>query len=115
MSYLIIKTKEGKDRYILLPSGKGLTLCYEIKYWRDAYTDDNNKEHDGVWRSMGKYASTVSDGLRLIAEDIQRNGDWRAFSKANTKSLKEAADVFSELLDSFTGRIIREAKEADGK
>lgn len=111
MSEMIIQTKEGKNAYRLSPHGKGHTLCFEIEFWRDEYTDDKNEYHKGLWRPSGKYAQNIHDGLRTIAEDIERNGNWRAFAKANIKSLKEAAGVFEGLLDGFSVQVYKNGKE----
>lgn len=104
MEEMVICEKSGKPAYRLRPFGGEHALCYELSFWRDAYTDDKGKEHAAEWRFSRKYPSTVAHGLRLIAEDIERNGNWRAFAKANLASLRTAADEFEQLLASFAER-----------
>lgn len=101
MSTYTVQRSNGQDAYKMEPRGKGSTLCYELYYWRDAYTEDNGTEHAGLWKSMGKFPSTVSHGLRLIAEDIERNGGYKFFAKAAPQSLRQAAEEWNGILEGF--------------
>lgn len=61
---------EIDDRYQLRPLSNG--LCFEIfkyKTVKDRETGDEGEK----WVSMGKYASSLSHGLRIVFDDMIRN------------------------------------------
>lgn len=104
MSEMVIATKHGEPRYRLVPYGSGATLCYCIQIRKPAYKDEEGKEHEAKWLPSQRFPTTIAQGLRLIAEDIERNGDWRGFAKATPNSLREQGKVFEEYLNSFSLR-----------
>ena len=63
----VIQGKNGKDAYKMEPRGKGSCLCYELYFWRDAYTDKSGNPHEGLWKTTGKFPRTVAHGMRCIA------------------------------------------------
>lgn len=114
MSEYIITTKQGKNAYRLTPLGNRSqhTLCYDLQYWRDGYTDPDGNEFKSMWKPSGKFPVTIAHGFRLIAEDIERNGSWKLFAKANLASLMKVADHLEKVLSEFK---IEEVKKTDAK
>ena len=102
MSQLIVCGKDEKPAYMLKKHGSGITLCYEMHRWKDAWINKDGEERPAGWVASGKFPVTIADGLRTIAQDIELNNDWSVFCKANTKSLTEAANYFKSILDGFS-------------
>lgn len=100
MKGITLYDSNDKPAYRIQPLGSGHCLCYEIKYWKDESIVRNKVVKEG-WKPTGKYASDVPSAYRTIAKEIETNGDWEAFCKISPKSLRDAANEFEKLLDSF--------------
>lgn len=103
MGRVVIQDKDGNDQYMLKPSGKGNTLCYEVHKW------NVGEKHTG-WKGLGYYPSSIASGLRMIAGDIQRNQDFELFAKVTPANLEIMGNHLEEILNGFTARLVAELK-----
>lgn len=116
MGLLVIQDKDGNDRYMLQKVGKANTLCYELHFWKGATLDPRTKKPTKPgWRSMGKYPSTIEHGLQTIAQHIERDQEFKIFAKATPANLREAASEFSDIIKSFSARIVYDVEDKEGK
>ena len=74
------------DRFEVRPYGNG--LCWEIFEYRKVKARDGHDYMD--WVSTGKYPSTLGHALRIILDDLLKDGDSPIRGlKATSKKVEE--------------------------
>ena len=83
------------DRFEIRPYGNG--LCWEIFAYRKVKARDGHEYMD--WVSTGKYPSTLGHGLRIILDDLLKDGDAPIRGlKATTKKVEETYKKIEEAM-----------------
>ena len=101
MTTLVITNKKHEPSYQIRPYGKGSALCFEVYRWHPGGMNERGKMVRPGWKSTGKYAISLEDGIRIVAEDIEKNGDIELFTDLSKKGLEKAAVKFKTALQGF--------------